>query len=131
MLGGGRYDQLVEQMGGPPTPGVGWAAGIERLAMLLAATPATPRPVAVIPMGEAEQTAAIEILATLRRAGIAAEAAYRGNLKKRLERANRINARAAVLIGADELARGAVTLKTLDDGAQRELPRAELLAALG
>ena len=131
VLGGGRYDQLVEQMGGPPTPGVGWAAGIERLAMLLAATPATPRPVAVIPMGEAEQTAAIEILATLRRAGIAAEAAYRGNLKKRLERANRINARAAVLIGADELARGAVTLKTLDDGAQRELPRAELLAALG
>ncbi|OYV67282.1 MAG: histidine--tRNA ligase, partial [Acidiphilium sp. 21-66-27] len=131
VLGGGRYDQLVEQMGGPPTPGVGWAAGIERLAMLLAAPPATPRPVAIIPMGEAEQTAAIEILASLRRAGIAAEAAYRGNLKKRLERANRINARAAVLIGADELARGAVTLKTLDDGAQRELPRAELLAALG
>lgn len=130
VLGGGRYDQLVEQMGGPATPGVGWAAGIERLAMLLAATPSLPRPVAVIPLGDAEQEAAIAILATLRRAGIPAEAAYRGNTRKRLERANRINARAAVLIGADELARGAVTLKTLDDGAQREIPRADLLAAL-
>lgn len=130
VMGGGRYDGLVEQMGGPPTPGIGWGAGVERLAMLLAGVPAAARPVAVVPMSEAQQPAALAILSRLRQAGIAAETAYRGNLKRRLERANKIDARAAILIGADELARGAVTVKNLDDGTQREVGIADLIAAL-
>ncbi len=130
VLGGGRYDGLVEQMGGPSTPGIGWGAGVERLAMLLAATPAVERMVAIIPLSEGEQGVAIDLLNRLRGAAIAADLAYRGNLKRRLDRANKINANHAVLIGADELARGAVTLKTLDDGSQREVAIADLISAL-
>ena len=96
VLAGGRYDGLVAEMGGPPTPAVGWAAGIERLSMLLAAPPAAPAPIAVIPIGEAAEGPALDVLQTLRHAGLRAEMAYRGNLRRRMERANKIGARAAV-----------------------------------
>ncbi len=123
VMGGGRYDGLVAQMGGPAIPAVGWAAGVERLAMLIAAPKPRTAPVAVVPAGgEAEETAAIEVMQALRRAGVAAEMAYRGNLKRRMERANRIGARAAVIIGADELARGVAQIKHLDTGQQTEAP---------
>lgn len=130
VLGGGRYDQLVEQMGGPPTPGIGWGAGIERLAMLLAAPPALPRPVAVIPMSEAESEEAIAVVTWLRKKGIAVDIAYRGNFKRRMERSNKINAMYAVIIGPDEVEREVVTLKSLDDGTQREVSVRDLVAAV-
>ena len=95
VMAGGRYDGLVEQMGGPPTPAVGWAAGIERLSMLLADAVAAPASIAIIPVGEGAEPAATTVLQMLRRAGVRAEMAYRGNLKRRMERANRIGARAA------------------------------------
>lgn len=130
VMGGGRYDGLVEEMGGPHTPAIGWAAGVERLAMLLAAPPPAPAPVAIIPVGEAAMEAAIALLGTLRAAGIRAETEYRGNLKRRMERANRLGARAAVILGEDELARGAAQLKDLATGAQTEVKLAELAAKL-
>jgi histidyl-tRNA synthetase len=130
VMGGGRYDGLVEEMGGPSTPAVGWAAGIERLAMLLPEAPAAARSVAVIPVGDAVEPAALDILQTLRRAGIRAEIGYRGNLKRRLERANRTGARAAVVLGEAELARGVAQLKELDSGTQEEVPIAELVRKL-
>ena len=130
VMGGGRYDGLVAEMGGPPTPAIGWAAGVERLAMLLAAPPAPPAPVAVIPVGEAAEASALDVLQALRRAGLRAEMAYRGNLKRRMERANRIGARAAVILGEDEAARGVVQLKDLATGAQDEVAVAELAARL-
>ncbi len=130
VMGGGRYDGLVEQMGGPPTPAVGWAAGIDRLAMLLAEPGAAPVPVAVIPVGEAAEAAAVGVLQSLRAAGVRAEMAYRGNLKRRMERANRIGARAAVILGEDEAARGVAQLKHLDTGAQEEVALADLAARL-
>jgi histidyl-tRNA synthetase len=130
VLAGGRYDGLVEQMGGPPTPGIGWAAGIERLAMLIAAPVADHGGIAVIPMNEALEAPGITILQTLRDAGLAAEMAYRGNFKRRLERANKLAARAAVIIAEEEWGRGAVAVKTLADGSQREVPVAELVAVL-
>ena len=101
VMAGGRYDGLVAEMGGPATPAVGWAAGIERLSMLLTEVPAAPAPVAVVPVGEAAEAAALSALQSLRRAGIRAEMAYRGNMKRRLERANRIGARAVVILGED------------------------------
>jgi histidyl-tRNA synthetase len=131
VMGGGRYDGLVEEMGGPPTPAVGWAAGVERLAMLLKEPPPAPRAVAVVPVGEAVEGAAIDVLQTLRHAGIRAEIAYRGNLRRRMERANREDARAAVIIGSEEVARGVAQLKDLETGAQSEVPIAELAARLG
>ena len=118
VMAGGRYDGLVAEMGGPPTPAVGWAAGIERLAMLLDAPPPAPAPVAVVPIGDEAEAAAIGVLQSLRAAGIRAEMAYRGNLRRRMERANRIDARAAVILGADDLARGVAQVKDLATGAQ-------------
>jgi histidyl-tRNA synthetase len=118
VMGGGRYDGLVAEMGGPATPAVGWAAGIERLAMLLDAAPATVAPVVVVPVEDAVEPAAIEVLQGLRRAGIRAEMAYRGNLRRRLERANRIGARAAVILGPDDIAAGTAQVKDLATGAQ-------------
>jgi histidyl-tRNA synthetase len=126
VMAGGRYDGLVAEMGGPPTPAVGWAAGIERLGMLLDAAPPPPATIAVIPAGDAQEPAAIAAASALRRAGLRAEMAYRGNLKRRLERANRIGARAAVIIGEAEAARGVAQVKDLATGAQQDVPLMEL-----
>ena len=131
VIGGGRYDGLVAQMGGPAVPAVGWAGGIERLAMLLDASPMPPAPVAVVPVGgPAEEAAALDAMQALRGAGIRAEMAYRGNTKRRMERANRIGAWAAVIIGEAELARGVAQVKDLATGEQREVPLADLPARL-
>ena len=130
-MAGGRYDGLVAQMGGPPTPAVGWAAGVERLAMLIAAPPEPPRAVVVIPLGDAQEAAALDALQALRRAGIRAETAYRGNMKRRMERANRIGARAAVIIGDAELARGIAQVKDLATGTQSEVALQDLPTHLG
>jgi histidyl-tRNA synthetase len=130
VMGGGRYDGLVEEMGGPPTPAVGWAAGIERLAMLLETPPAAPAGVAVVPVGDAAEEAALSVLQSLRAAGIRAEMAYRGNLRRRLERANRIGARAAVILGPDDIAAGVAQVKNLATGAQEAVKLADLAAHL-
>jgi histidyl-tRNA synthetase len=126
VLGGGRYDGLMAIMGGPETPGVGWAAGIERLALLIAPPAAPPRAIAVIPMGERGDAAALTLARELRRDGFTVELGYSGNIGRRLKRANKIGARAAVILGEDELARAAATLRDLDTGEQIEVPLAAL-----
>ncbi len=130
VMAGGRYDGLVAEMGGPSTPAVGWAAGIERLSMLLTESPSAPRAVCVVPMGEAAEAAALGVLQDLRRAGVRAEMAYRGNFKRRLERANRIGARAVVILGEDEIARGVAAVKDLSTGTQTEVSLPELARSL-
>ncbi len=122
VLGGGRYDGLIETMGGPATPGIGWAAGIERLAMLIAEPPAPPRPIAIVPMGEVGEAKALVLAQALRRAGFTVDLGYGGNMKKRMQRANKANARAAVILGEDELQRGAAAVRDLDSGEQTEIP---------
>ena len=107
-------------MGGPATPAVGWAAGIERLSMLLAGADPAEKPVAIIPVGDAAEPTGIALLQALRKAGLRAEMAYRGNTKRRMERANRIGARAVVILGDDELARGVAAIKDLATGTQTE-----------
>ncbi len=118
VLGGGRYDGLVELLGGPPTPGVGWAAGIERLAMLMTETPPAPRPIAMVPLGAAAEGKALSIVQALRRAGLAVDLGFSGNLKKRMRRANKVGARAAIILGDDELAGNTATVRDLDSGEQ-------------
>ncbi len=121
VLGGGRYDGLIENMGGPATPAVGWAAGIERLAMLLV-PPAPDRPqVAFIPMGEAAERACTGLVARARAAGISCDIGYRGTMKKRMQRANASGAALAVILGDDELAAGSATVKDLGSGEQRQI----------
>ena len=126
VLAGGRYDGLIAQMGGPPTPGTGWAAGVERLAMLIVEPPPPPRPIAVVPIGEDMGERAIAVAQRLRGAGFATDLGYSGNVGKRLKRANKIGACAAVLLGDDELARDAATVRDLDTGEQVEVPLSAL-----
>jgi histidyl-tRNA synthetase len=118
VLAGGRYDGLIETIGGPPTPGTGWAAGIERLSMLLREVPAAPRPIVMVPVGAESERAALMLSQSLRRAGLAIELGFSGNLRKRMKRADRLNARAAVILGEDELARDSATVRDLDTGEQ-------------
>ena len=130
VMGGGRYDGLVEMMGGPAMPGVGWAAGIERLGMLIDEPPGLRRPIAVVPIGEAGEAAALTLAEVLRNNGCAVDLGYSGNLARRMRRANRVNARVAVLIGEDEIVRNVVALRDLDSGEQSEVPMDPSLSAL-
>ena len=92
------------------------------LALLLDGTANPDRPIAVIPLGADAETAALRLVERLRRGGLAVDLGYRGNLKRRMSRANKINARAAVIIGDDELARNSATLRDLDSGEQTLVP---------
>ena len=130
VIAGGRYDGLIELMGGPPTPGIGWAGGIERLAMLAGIDPAAPRPIAVVPIGETAEAAALAIAARLRRAGFAVDLGFKGNLKRRMKQANKVNAAAALLLGDDELQRKVATLRDMTSGTQVEIPLDGLETAL-
>ncbi len=130
VLAGGRYDGLVEQMGGGQVPGIGWACGVERLSMLLEADVSLPRPIAVIPVGDDAQAQALSIAYQLRKSGFRVEQAYGGNLKKRMIKANKANACKAVILGSDELAAGNVTIKDLDSGEQQIVPLTGLIEGL-
>ena len=126
VLAGGRYDGLVETMGGPRTPGVGWASGIERLSMLIGEPPPKRRPLAIVPVGERAERAGMRVAEELRRAGFLVDLGYRGRLKQRMKRADKVDARAAVLIGDEELDRQSATVRDLDSGAQEAVPFSEL-----
>ncbi|HYV88888.1 MAG TPA: histidine--tRNA ligase [Candidatus Polarisedimenticolia bacterium] len=126
VMAGGRYDGLAALMGGPATPGIGWAAGIERLSMMMAQDTPARRAIAVVPIGAAAETKAAALAEQLRRAGHAIEIGYGGNLGKRLKRADKLSAAAAIILGDDELAKGVATLRDLDSGEQTAVPLAEL-----
>ncbi len=122
VLAGGRYDGLVELMGGPAMPGVGWAAGIERLAMLIEEPPPPSRPLALVPIGAAGEAMAPTMAEILRSDRWTVDLGYSGNLSRRMRRANQLRARAAILVGDDEVARAVVRLRDLDSGEQMDVP---------
>ncbi len=128
VLAGGRYDNLMSQMGGPETPGVGWALGIERLVLMITSPELTVRPVAIVPVGDGPFLKCFEIAMTLRHLGIATDIAYSGNVGKRLKRANKINAQYAVMIGDDELTSGQAVIKNLDSGEQKNVAISEIIS---
>ncbi len=131
VLGGGRYDGLVEELGGPKTAGIGFGAGIDRLSLLLQETgkqPAEPRPIAVIPVGDDTLLPIMKIAQDLRQNAFIVDMAYSGNMGKRMKKANKINACAAVIMGSDEYEKGIVTVRDLDTGDQNEIAAAELNA---
>jgi len=133
LSGGGRYDGLVELCGGRPTPGIGFAAGIERALMAMeragAAVAKGTRPsVFVARAGEAARSAALRLMHELREAGIAADTDYfdRG-LKAQLRSADSTGAWLALIVGDEEMAEGAVALRDLVSGEQVRVPRAQAL----
>lgn len=130
VMGGGRYDGLMRIMGGPDIPGVGWAAGVERLAMLLTEIATAARPVALIPIGEQADGIAPVIAARLRHAGIGVELAYKGKPAARMKKADRAKAAIAIFLGDDELGRSVARLKNLDDGQEEEVALERLVEHL-
>ncbi len=130
VLAGGRYDGLMEQMGGRATPGIGWAAGVERLSMMLGEAPAAERPIVVIPMGDEAQGPALKVANDLRRSGHVVDMGYSGNLKRRMARANKAEAKAVLILGSDELERGVATLRNMESGTQTDVPLNEIVETL-
>ncbi len=118
VIAGGRYDYLVEEMGGPPTPAIGFAVGLERLSMLVKNLPPEDPLYLVIPFGDVLPYA-LQVAKALRAEGKRVEVSYkRGGLKKQLELANKIRADYAVIVGEEEMAGGFYTLKDLNSGIQ-------------
>ena len=117
-------------LGGPQVAGVGWAAGVERLSMLVGEQePATP-PVAVLPMDGDGESEAHRLAEMLRDSGVAVDLSAGGAIGKRLKKADRAGARLAVILGSDELAAGTAQLRDLTTGTQRSVAQADLAAAL-
>lgn len=126
VLAGGRYDGLIKTLGGNDTAGIGWAAGIERLSMLVGEMPPGRRPVSIVPLGDGMEIEALKLAAELRAEGLHVEYGFKGRVGQRLKRASQQNARFAVMLGEDELAEGKVVLRDLDAGEQQEIARAAL-----
>ena len=135
--GGGRYDGLIEQIGGRPTPGVGFASGIERIIINLkrqgVEAPGTARVDALVAyLGEDARRGALTLTSALRAASVSAVMAPSGrSLKAQLRYAGAVGAEHALILGDDEVRDGTVTVKRLSDGEQHTLPTAEAIARLG
>lgn len=134
--GGGRYDGLVEECGGPPTPAVGLAIGLERVLLVRqAARASAPEPgrfgVYVVALGDEPWPPAYALAAELREAGQRVEIDYRRrSLRAQLRQADAGNFRYAAIIGEDELAAGVVTLRDMETGEQQQVPRSEVARAV-
>jgi histidyl-tRNA synthetase len=131
ILGGGRYDGLVKQLGGPDRVGIGFAAGIERLVLAMPEGAGAVRrsPVFVAAMGEGARDAALGLLRDLRRAGVETHMEYEGrSIKSQMKRADRLKAVLTLIIGDDELAAGVVTAKDMATSEQVRVPRDGVVA---
>ncbi|MDR7543354.1 MAG: histidine--tRNA ligase [Armatimonadota bacterium] len=136
MFGGGRYDGLAEQLGGPPTPGVGFGFGLDRLLLVAEGEGLLPqggRPVEVmvVIVGEGVRGEGVVLLDALRQAGVRAEGdLLRRDARAQFKHADRIGARLALVLGDHELAAGTVTVREMKTGAQVAVPRTELARVL-
>ena len=134
LVGGGRYDELVESMGGPPTPAVGFALGVERAILALPgeAESFLPGPdLFLAPLGEAARRRALVIAHGLRAAGLRIEVEHRSvGLKAQLKRADKLGARSALVMGDAELASGRAMLREMSSRAEREVGLTDLAAEL-
>lgn len=129
VLAGGRYDGLMETMGGPSIPGVGWAGGIDRIAMMIAekSLPSLHRPLVIIPMDKAYNLHGLKLSQNLHEAGLIAEMTYEGNLGKRLKKASKMEAQYALILGEEEISSHTVTLKDMDTSEQITLAQNQLI----
>jgi histidyl-tRNA synthetase len=136
VCGGGRYDGLVEALGGPPTPGVGFASGLERVILSMQqeglSIPQPSMPLVFIAhLGQAAQEATMTLLSQLRRGNVPSTVAYgHRSLSYQLRRADRSGAHHTIIIGEDELVSGTVTLRDMHTGEQQAISQGEILAWL-
>ena len=137
VLGGGRYDGLAETLGGPNVAGVGWAAGVERLALLSGQAPRLDAPLVLIALPNANgadasgpdtssgmsiETTVFAMASKIRNQGVRVEMPFSGNLGKQLKRADKLGARYVGILGADEAAKGVIVLRDMQDGSQTDIP---------
>lgn len=132
--GGGRYDGLVAELGGPETPGIGFALGLDRTLLACDAEGVFPAPASRVEVFVVDITgggAATAICADLRAAGVGADRAYEGRrMKAQMKAADRSGARLAVIIGDDEIAANTAVIRTMEGGSQQTVPRDELVASV-
>ena len=136
LIGGGRYDGLIETLGGAPTPGIGFGMGIERVIQNMRRQGAEPPAdggarVMVAHLGDAAKSAGVRAASELRRAGVSASLAPSRGLRAQLRYASGNGFTHAAIIGEDELAKGAATLRDLRESSQTEVALADLPAVLG
>ena len=130
VLGGGRYDGLSEMLGGPAIAGVGWAGGIERLAMLAAGgTVAVPQ-LAVISANSDSDSTAFQLAEMIRDAGFSVDLPTAGNMGKKMKKLDKAGIKIALILGDDEIERGVIQLRNLVDGSQNEVARDALIDKL-
>lgn len=136
VLAGGRYDGLVKLMGGPDIPGVGFAAGIERLLGLMEAANSVEaaakkqRPLVVAPLGDGQERSALLLAQELRGSGVPVELVTKGNMGKKMKRAEKLEALGVFILGEDEVAAGKVAYKTMDSGEQTVIERSAIMSVL-
>lgn len=132
VLSGGRYNGLISLMGGPETAGVGWAAGVERLALLIDPTVAnqTKPTVAVAGMDTDCELFAAEIALLLRTQGVRTENLMKGNLKKKMEKSAKMGAQATLIIGSNEVKNQEVAIKLMSTQEQTVVKKADLIQTL-
>ena len=120
VLGGGRYDGLSETLGGPPLPAVGFAAGIERLALLGSDISVVAPDIGLLAADTQAEAEAFGLAATLRRTGLSCVMLMNGNMGKKMKAANRQGCAFVIIVGSDELSRGGVSVRCMADGEQSE-----------
>lgn len=128
VAGGGRYDGLIEEMGGNPTPAVGFATGLERLLLVLESQNLLPEKnravdAYVVALGETAQAEGFKLLNSLRQQGLSAAMDFAGrSMKAQMKQANKLGAKYSVILGEDEIAEGVVMLRSMEDSSQEKVP---------
>lgn len=128
VAGGGRYDGLIEEMGGNPTPAVGFATGLERLLLALESQNLLPEKnrsvdAYVVALGETAQAEGFKLLNSLRQQGLSAAMDFAGrSMKAQMKQANKLGAKYSVILGEDEIAEGVVMLRSMEDSSQVKVP---------
>lgn len=132
VAGGGRYDGLIEEMGGNPTPAVGFATGLERLLLALESQNLLPEKnrsvdAYIVALGEVAQAEGFKLLNSLRQQGLSAAMDFAGrSMKAQMKQANKLGAKYSVILGEDEIAEGVVMLRSMEDSSQAKVPMAQV-----
>ena len=130
VIAGGRYDGLMKQMGGPDLPGIGWAAGLERIRLLAKGSAAKNKLITIIPIGSKSEKFCLNLAEKIRLAKIQVNIGSSGNLKKRLQNANKQQSDYALIIGDEELEKNLVIVKNLFNGDQENISINDILRHL-
>ena len=136
VCGGGRYDGLVEELGGPATPGIGWGMGIERMIMvqdMRGSAPAAPAPldVLVVTLGDDARMEGVKLVSELRAKGIKADLDHAArSMKAQFKYANKLGVKKVIVIAGDELEKGVVKLRDMEASSEAEVARGEIVNLL-